>query len=213
MQHVPGTFPSLVPNVSAVILMGGHSKRMGRDKALLPFEGETFISIIVRKLSALSDDVWIVGRPDQRHPLVEGDISPSQFTQDRFEDCGPLGGLHAGLVAMRHEVGFVVACDMPLISVELLRHMAGRLDMGYEAVIPKDANGWHPLHAVYRRSCIEAIERMIRVNDLRVQNLIKQLNVRAVEADEMVQFDPQKLSLKNLNTPNELEALKALGAL
>jgi FdhD protein len=194
--------------------MGGHSKRMGRDKALLQFEGETFIGIITRKLSTLSDDVWIVGRPDQRHPLAEVDIGPSQFTQDRFEDCGPLGGLHAGLAAMRHEVGFVVACDMPLVDVELLRHMVGLLDKDkYQAVIPKDANGWHPLHAVYRRSCVEAIERMIRVNDLRVQNLIKQLNVRTVEADEMVRFDPQKLSLKNLNTPNELEALKALGAL
>jgi molybdopterin-guanine dinucleotide biosynthesis protein A len=210
---VPGTFPSLVPNVSAVILVGGHSKRMGRDKALLAFGGETFISIIVRKLSTLSDDVWMVGRPDQRHQLAEIDLGSSQFTQDCVEDCGPLGGLHAGLVAMRNDVGIAVACDMPLISVELLRHMAGRLDMGYEAVIPKDANGWHPLHAVYRRSCVKAIERMIRANDLRVQHLIKQLNVRTVEADEMVRFDPQRLSLKNLNTPNELEALKSLGAL
>ncbi len=218
---------------SAIILTGGQSQRMGTDKALLSIGEQTFLGLIAHKLAEISDDVLIVGT--NRSGYAEALASlPVRFVPDSFKNCGPLGGLHAGLHAMRHTAGIVVACDMPLVSVALLKHMVTLLDMGrgeafenaidlapsssrmlrpYDAVVPQDELGWHPLHAVYRNDCATSIEYLVRGGNLRMQNLIKQLNVRAIDKAEMAQFDPHGLSLKNLNTPQELEALKGLKAL
>jgi molybdopterin-guanine dinucleotide biosynthesis protein A len=200
-------------NPSAIILTGGQSQRMGTDKALLRIGEQTFLGLIAHKLATISDDVLIVGSLRAGYAEAIAPL-PVRFVPDSFENCGPLGGLHAGLQAMRHGVGIVVACDMPLVNVALLKHMVTLLDVGGgDAVIPQDEGGWHPLHAVYRQSCATPIEQMAHARDLRVQNLIKQLNVRVIDKTEMAQFDPHSLSLKNLNTPQELEALKGLKAL
>ena len=193
------------------MLLGGRSLRMGSDKALLRLGEQTFLGIIAHKLTTLSDDLLIVGRYNAAYAKAVSSLSV-RFVADAFENCGPLGGLHAGLQAMRYSVGIVVACDMPLVNVDLLKHMTGLLG-ACDAVVPRDRVGWHPLHAVYRQSCATPIEHMLNAGELRVQNLIKHLNVRAIESNELEPFDPQGFSLKNVNTPKELEALGALGAL
>lgn len=197
---------------SAIILTGGQSQRMGQDKALLRIGGQTFLGLIAHKLAQISDDLLIAGcnRVGYAEALA---ALPVRFVPDSFENCGPLGGLHAGLQAMRHAVGVVVACDMPLVNIALLKHMVALLDVnGNDAVVPQDERGWHPLHAIYRQSCVTPIEQMVHAGDLRVQSLIKQLNVRTIDKNEMARFDPHGLSLKNLNTPDEMAALKGLSA-
>jgi molybdopterin-guanine dinucleotide biosynthesis protein A len=203
--------------ISAIVLTGGHSQRMGRDKALLHIGDETFLGLIARKLATLSDDVLMAGTLREGYAEAVAGLSV-RFVEDSFEKSGPLGGLHAGLQAMRHPAAIVVACDMPWVSVALLEHMVEMLDTGrgkpcpYDAVVPRDEAGWHPLHAVYHQSCVSTIESMLRAGDLRVQNLIQRLNVRVIEQREIAQFDPRLLSVKNLNTPDDLAALKALKA-
>ena len=192
-------------NTSAIVLAGGQSKRMGNDKALLMVGADTFIGIIVRKLFAVTKDVLIVGRDSDRYQPTLASF-PVRFIKDSFDDCGPLCGLHAGLQAMQHPVGIAVACDAPLLNTALLQHMASLLTDDYDAVVPHDS-GWHPLHAVYSKRCLSPIEAMIQAGDLRVQNLIKHIRTRVVNADEVAVFDPQQLSLKNINTPEDYEAM------
>ena len=198
-------------NASAMVLLGGHSLRMGSDKALLRIGAQTFLGHIAHKLATLTDDVLIVGRYKAEYAEAVSSL-PVRFVADSFENCGPLGGLHAGLQAMQYSVGVVVACDMLLVNVELLKHMAELLGE-YDAVVPRDEDGWHPLHAVYRQGCATPIEQMLYAGDLRVQNLIAQLNVRTITPDEIAAFDPRGLSLMNLNTPEDLAALKGFRTL
>ena len=199
-------------NTSAIILTGGQSQRMGTDKALLRISDQTFLSLIAHKLASLTDDIVIAGTYREGYAEAIAPL-PVRFVPDSFENRGPLGGLHAGLQTMRHPVGIVVACDMPLINIELLRRMVERLDIGTgDAVVPQDEKGWHPLHAIYRKRCVTPIEHLVRAGDLRVQNLIKHLNVQAITQNEMAQFDPHGLSLKNLNTPDEVAALLSANA-
>ena len=193
-------------NTSAIVLVGGHSRRMGTDKALLQINGESFLSIIVRKVMTITDDVWVVGRHSNNHVQTVAPL-PAQFIEDSFANCGPLGGLHAGLQAMQHEAGIVVACDAPLISPALLQHMASLLNGDYDAVVPRDDSGWHPLHAVYHKRCAALVEQSIRAGNRRVQDLLKLLRVRVIEPSEVAQFDLQGFSLRNLNTPEDYQDL------
>ena len=198
-------------NTSALLLLGGRSLRMGSDKAMLRIGDQTFLGRIAHKLAMLTDDLVIVGPHTTAYVEAVSPL-PVRFVADVFANCGPLGGLHAGLQAIQNPSAIVVACDMPLVNVDLLKYMAGLLG-AYDAVVPQDVGGWHPLHAVYHQRCVTRIEDMLNAGDagdLRMQSLIKHLNVHTLKPEEMRHFDPHGLSLKNVNTPTELAALGAL---
>jgi len=208
--------------MSAVVLAGGDSRRMGTDKAFLKMPGgETIIETILSKLARLSEEMILVtNRPQRYEPLgvkVVADIYPGK---------GSLGGVYTGLCAMSHSHGLVVACDMPFLKPPLLRYM--RVRAPEDDVVGPRAGPWgglegvkegeetakehllHPLHAIYAKSCLEPMKDLLEGGDLRIISFYPRVRVRYVEKGEIDIFDPEHLSFFNINTLADLRRAEGL---
>src|SRR5512137_1012273 len=126
--------------VSAIVLAGGQSRRMGRDKALIDYQGRPIIAHVIDTLRTLTDDVVVISNRSDLYSSFGARVAP-----DYDPPCGPLGGLAAGLQAMTAELAIVVACDMPFLNVNLLRWLIDLAD-GYDAVVPQSGAEYEPLH-------------------------------------------------------------------
>jgi molybdopterin-guanine dinucleotide biosynthesis protein A len=190
--------------VSGIVLAGGQSSRLGMDKSFVNVNGQSLIEQIVAKLARLSDDVIIVANsPERYHHLevrVVGDIYPGK---------GALGGIYSGLKSAANAHSLVVACDMPFLDLNLLRYMI-LLARGHDVVIPRVRGLPEPLHAIYSKSCLEPIDRLLARGRLKIIDFFPEVRVRYVEEGEVDIFDPQHLSFFNVNVPGDLEELKKL---
>ncbi len=186
--------------VSAVILCGGDSRRMGgRDKALLEFRGRPLIAWVVDTLRELGDDLIIVSNQAEAYTEYGGRVVP-----DHDPPCGPLGGIAAGLAAARHELGVFVACDMPFLNPAVLRLLISRAAEA-DAVVPRFGNDFEPLHAVYRRTCLPDVERRIAACDLAAVSFFRDVRLLVVAESEWRALDPDGRSTLNINTPEDLD--------
>ena len=191
--------------VSAAILAGGRSRRMGRHKALLDFDGLTLLERTARTLEMLRpavQEVFVVGEWPEYQALT------LRIVPDDFPNAGPLGGLATALRAARSNRVLVVACDMPRLSERLL---AAMLDaVGDEQVLVplvRDTEGvprYEALHAIYERGCLPSIEDRIRAGDLKATSFYPFVTVREVDEEWLRAHDPDLGSLTNVNTPEEL---------
>jgi len=192
--------------LSGVILAGGKSRRMGRDKSQLTLHGETLAARAVRTLVSLCDDLILVTNISEQFTglsvTLTGDVIPGG---------GALSGIHAGLAAARHEWALVVACDMPFLNLDLLRYMAD-LAPGYAAVVPRWQGELETLHTFYSRQCLSAIEPILRRGGGRIIEFYERVNVRYVEPDEISRFDPKGLSFFNINSPEDWARAQELAA-
>ncbi len=191
--------------ISVIVLAGGASQRMGTNKALLLVdEQETLVSRVVVNLRALSDDILLVSNTPELYAGMD-----VRHVSDQFQGAGPLAGLHAGLLAARHPWAFVAACDMPLIDHRLVRYMVV-LTSGYDAVVPKVGESSEPLHALYSRTCLPAIETRLLVNQRRMISFYPDVRVRYVDEREIAIFDRTGRSFANANTPEDWERLQRM---
>ena len=192
--------------LSGVILSGGKSRRMGRDKSQLTLDGETLVARAVRVLGALSDDLVVVTNTQEAY----ADLN-ARVTGDQILGGGALSGIHAGLLAARYDAAAVVACDMPFLNLALLRHMA-LLSPGYDAVVPRWQGEVEPLHAIYSRNCVAAIEPVLLRGGGRIYDLYAHLAVRYLEPEEVIRFDPEGISFFNINSPEDWVRAQELAA-
>ena len=209
-----------MPGLSAIILSGGQSRRMGRDKALLELNGERLLDRVANTLSAMSDDVVVVAGDPERYGG-----GPWRVVGDAFPGAGALGGLYSGLQAARHPYVVAVACDMPFLNVPLLGYLA-RAARGWDAAVPRvsdtalgaDAElmprqtakdrDLQPLHAVYNRRVAKAILERITAGDLRMIGFFPTIRVRYIGAAQVERYDKEHLSFFNANTPEEWSAVQ-----
>jgi molybdopterin-guanine dinucleotide biosynthesis protein A len=196
--------PSASTDVTGIILAGGKSSRLGRDKALVDSAGKPLIQRVADRLRAVVDDVIVVtDRP--AHFRFLG----LQMTSDKYHNVGTLAGLHAGLAAMRSAYGLVVGCDMPLLNADLLRHIVSLRD-GYDVVMPQLGEYYEPLHALYSVRCLPCIERAIEAGQRRMLSACAGMRVRYVRDDEIATYDPHHLSFFNVNDDQDLARMDAL---
>ena len=186
-----------IPGVTGVILAGGRSGRMGSDKALLPYQGGRFIEAILRRMEELFEEVIVATGDTARY-----DFLPCRRVTDLYPGMGALGGIHAALRASASEKFFVVACDMPHLSPDLIRHLCS-LSEESDVVIPEGEGGLEPLHAVYRRGVLPAVEDALRNGQCRVVSFFDKVRVRRVPLAEVVRIDPDLGAFRNINTPEE----------
>ena len=202
----------MTPSVPAggIVLCGGQSTRMGTSKALLPFGPETMLQRVVRLLGSVTSPLVAVAAPDQELPVLPVNVA---ITRDEREGRGPLEGLRAGLKALPAEVeaAYVTSCDVPLLVPKFVERMVELLGDHDIAVMEIDGFA-HPLSAVYRRSTLPHIERLLAADRLRVSYLFDAVKTRRVQPAEMRIADSELLTLRNLNTPEDYrEALAAAG--
>lgn len=191
-------------DTSAVILCGGKSSRMGRPKALLPFDGEPLIARLVRRLSHRFSDIVVVCAPDQPLPRL-----PATVVSDEIAHQGPVGGLYYGLCAIGTDAAFVTSCDAAFLQLPVVDYLIGQLDhedAAYDVVVPMWQDRLQPLHAVYRRSVVGTLQEQLAEQRLRPVYLYDRVPTRTVSADEMRRLDPDGLSFLNLNTEADYRA-------
>lgn len=186
--------------LSIAIQAGGESRRMGRDKALMPFLGRPLIQRVLERITPIADEVLVTTNNPEDYRFLGLPLFP-----DLKPARGALGGLYTALSSAACEAVAVVACDMPFASGALIE-AASRLLVEEEAdvVIPDSGDGLEPLHAVYRRkTCLPAIESAINADKWRLISWFPQVKVRILQPDEIKLHDPSGLAFWNLNTPEE----------
>lgn len=184
----------------AAILAGGRSRRMGANKAEMMFEGEPLLARGARRLAPAVDEVVVIG-PQSLAPLVPD----ARVVEDALPSIGPLGGLYTALTTTTSARIFLVACDMPFVSPGLVRAMLALAETREDAdAVVLNANGrMQPLHVVYARGCLPAIERALTTNDHSLHTLLAQLAVVAIDTETVRREDPDGLSAFNVNTPGD----------
>ncbi len=183
--------------LSGVILAGGASRRMGRDKALLDVDGRPLIAVVAERLRSVVDELVIASGDNEAYAQYA-----DRCVTDIFSGVGTLGGLHAGLGAAAHDRVLVVGCDMPFLNPAVLRWFALAAD-GVDVVVLRQGEFLEPIHAVYRKSCLPAIEEVIRTGVRQAYAFYDQVKVRYVDPAEIEHLDPQLRSFSNVNTPIE----------
>ena len=185
---------------SGIILAGGKSSRLGVDKAMLQLDGgPTLIAATIARLLPLVDEIVVVADDGERFGTL-----PARVVPDLYAGAGSLGGIYSGIAAASHEQSLVVACDMPFLRPELLRHLLAE-PRSYDVLLPRLEGGFtEPLHAVYSKACLEPIRRRLEVGRYRIIGFLDDVRVRYVEEAELRRFDPDLRSFVNINTPEEL---------
>ena len=184
---------------SLVILAGGLSRRMGRDKASLPAGDGTLLDHLARRLAPVVDETIVAGGSDP--PNLRG----VRKVDDRYAGLGPLAGMHAGFSAARHPHVWVVACDLPDVEPAIGALLRG-LAPDYEAVVPNLDGEPQGVCALYERALAPRIETMLDAGDRSIKTLLTASKVRYVPPEELRAVDPELRSFRNLNTPADYEA-------
>jgi molybdopterin-guanine dinucleotide biosynthesis protein A len=199
--------------VSGVILAGGQSTRLGRDKAAEILLGRSLLQHVVDRLSGLVDEYVVVTAVGQAMAAVEA-LAPVRSVEDAYTRVGPLGGIYSGLSAIHGARAVTVACDMPLLQPAFLSELL-RLAPGHDAVVPVNDGGLpEPLCAVYAKTCLPAIKQRIDARAYKVTGFFESVDVLYVEPEVCRRFDPEGLSFLNVNRDEDLRRageLKAAG--
>ena len=190
-----------ISKISGIVLGGGQSQRMGRDKRRLHWEGEPFLDRVCRLMSTLFEEVLVVTAQED----YDCSHLPVRLVTDKIPQKGSLGGLYTGLMEAKNTLTFVVACDMPFLLKESISRLC--LLPHNDVLVVKLSNGLQPLHARYSKRCAPIIEQMIQEGDLKIQNLVAQpgLKVEIIQETLFDDIDPHRQSFMNINTPADLE--------
>jgi molybdenum cofactor guanylyltransferase len=190
--------------VTAIILAGGKSSRLGRDKALEKIGGKYLIERIIDSLSQFGDDIIVITAAPNQLPGLN-----IEKVIDTYPHTGAKVGLCTGINAATSFYSLVVACDMPFLNIDLLRYLLDAVS-GFDAAIPRIGDKIEPLHAVYSKNCIPILEEQIRKGKLKISDIFNEINVRYIEAEEIERYDPQHLSLFNINSEADLKRAKTI---
>lgn len=201
-------FVDLPKHVGAIVLCGGHSRRMGEPKAWLPFGNEFLLQRVVRRLSTVAETVVVVRAPGQTLP----ELPPKTLvTEDTIKNRGPLQGIASGLAALRGttEVAFVSSTDAPFVDPQVVKRFCELRGNSNDLVVPYAADRHHPLAALYSLNVLPEIERMLAENQLRLMDLLHRVRKLVVGTEELTKLDPRLRFLSNVNTPEDYRAALA----
>jgi molybdenum cofactor guanylyltransferase len=185
--------------LTGIILAGGLSSRMGCDKASLPWGTSDLLHTVLTALAPVCQNLIVVSNVARTITLAGVSV-----IADHYRGCGPLGGMHAGLAASLSDYNFVVACDMPYVNSDAVAYLADAA-AGYDAAVPYIDGYYHPLHAVYHRRCLGAIERLLVAGNYRIIDFYAEIKLNPVAAAELVRFATDLAMLRNINTPDDFK--------
>lgn len=203
--------------VSAAVLAGGGSRRFGVDKALVPspVDGRPVLERTVALLCEISDDVTVIAPRDRSYERFGAPV-----VSESAPGRGPLGGIETALTIARHGRCLIVACDLPLLRLDLLRWLVA-VPFDGDALVPfvGDLGGEsdpnvdlrpQPLLAVYRTTVLPEVRKLLQDGERRVQCLIDVIRVVSPTVDSLRDVDPALVSFRNINTREELSTATRL---
>ena len=186
--------------ISGVILAGGSNKRFGGiTKANVVINGETIISRIISTISNLFDEIIIVtNKPKEFQEFIQYKI-----VEDQYLKAGPLGGIHAALKASSEDAIFVFAGDMPFLNKEIISDQINEFSKRqHDVFIPKVDQLIEPLHAIYRKSVLNHLERFLLEGKSRaVRDFLSEVNVGYLQ---ITKNEKTENAFANINSPSDL---------
>lgn len=189
----------------AIILAGGQSQRMKRNKALLELGQQKFIENIADKLVPPCKNIIISTNNPEEYRFLG-----YKMVADELPQRGPLSGIHAALKASDYAYNFIVPCDMPFLNRELVKFILEE-SRGFDVTIPKLGEYIEPLYGVYHKNCIEAIEKqLLEGQKKKVSDFYPQIKVKYIGERELAGFGDLEKIFYNVNTPEELKGAQKL---
>lgn len=179
------------------ILAGGKSKRLGFDKLYLKISNQSVIQLIDKSIGGLFDKKFIV----VKNGYIE--FEGFEVIKDKVNIDAPVAGVLTSLMVTRTNKNFIIACDMPFVKKELVEYMLS-FD-GYDAVVPYYNGYFEPLFCVYTKTFLEKALDFINKNIFSLSAILQNSNVKKIELDEILRFDPFLESFRNINTQFDLE--------
>jgi molybdopterin-guanine dinucleotide biosynthesis protein A len=189
--------------VSAFVLAGGQSSRMGTDKAFVEVEGQSLLIRALNLVTGLTPNVQIVGSEAKFGEF-------GKVVEDEFPNHGPLGGIHAALRTSSSELNLILAVDMPLVPEKFLRYLVGEARQ-HDAVVtvPKVGGRWQPLCAIYRRPFAEVAQDALEKGQNKIDTLFRETRLHVLEESELERTGFSSDIFRNLNTPEDLREAKS----
>lgn len=186
--------------VTAVVLAGGGSTRMGRNKALLKLGNKTMIERVVNPLKNIFNDILVVTNEPEKYHMLE-DI---KFVNDyvKTEKKSSLIGLYSGLKQSETSHIFAIGCDMPFVNIKLIKYMVDSLK-NEDVIVPFIEGYYQPLHAIYGKDCIPGFERLLEEGWYKITSVFENVNVKKIIEKDIKRFDPYLLCFANINTYQE----------
>jgi molybdopterin-guanine dinucleotide biosynthesis protein A len=188
--------------VTGIILSGGKSARMGKNKAFIEIGGIPIIQRIHSLFKKLFEEIIIV--TNERDLFADLD---AKIFSDLIPNRGALGGLYTGLFYSSFHYSFCVACDMPFLRASLIEYLLTKIDH-YDLVVPRTQDGLQPLHAIYSKNCLAPVKMLIDQGKYRIIELYDMVCLRIIDEIEFRSLDPDRESFINVNTPGELDLLE-----
>ena len=192
---------SIEPNVTGFILAGGKSSRMGTEKAFVTLDGRTLLARVLQTVRSVTAAVRIVGDPEKFAPFAP-------CVRDVFPGCGPLGGVHAALRSSTSDLNLILAVDLPFVSPALLHFLVSRARNSVSAlvIVPRSAQGWQPLCAVYRRAFADRAETALQAGRFKIDALFEDASTQVIAENELEAAGFSARAFRNVNTPEDLAA-------
>jgi molybdopterin-guanine dinucleotide biosynthesis protein A len=198
--------------MAAIVLAGGESLRMGKDKAFIEFKGKSLIQRTLDTLKPLFNDIMIIAK--RKEPFSSFGVP---VCVDIYPEGGPMGGIYTGLFHSKGPV-FAVACDMPFLNPEVIRFLTGKLlrpvdraiqrPDDFDAIVLKSPDGLHPLHGVYSRPVLPLMKKLLEKREVKMMDFLKRINTLVIGVAEIRHLDPDLACLTNINTPEEMNLIR-----
>ena len=198
--------------IAGIVLAGGRSSRMGRDKASLVFDGRSLLVRTVAAVGAVADEIVIVRAPGQTLPPLDGAAARAgvRIVEDPVEGEGPLRGIATGLAAATAPVALVVGVDMPFLRPELLRLIAGRVSAERRWVLPIAHRRPQPLCSAFARDALPVVEAHLAAGDRAPMTVAADLGFYRMPAEEWGTVDPDGWSFVDVDTPEDFAEAERL---
>lgn len=203
-----------LPQLTVVIQAGGESRRMGRSKATVPFQGKPLICRLVERLSPVADELIITTNEPENLGFLATEFPELtiKLVRDAFDYRGALPGLYTALQAASNPFVATVACDMVCASSRLVNaEVTELIKTGADAVVPRNKNGFEPFHAVYRKeACFPAVAKLIDEGSKRASDMFERIDIAPFSMAQVRQAEPEGWCFANANTPDELALLEKM---
>jgi molybdopterin-guanine dinucleotide biosynthesis protein A len=191
-----------IQDITGVVLAGGQSSRFGSNKAMALWRGKFLIQHVRDTLAAVfSNSLLVANTPEQFKFLNIETIS------DRYQNMGPLAGIHAALCHTDNPWIFVIGCDMPAVTPDVITFLCGFSQEGYEAIIPWPPSGPEPLCGLYNKTARDTIELQLQNKRNQLKELLEKLLVRKVSGDELLSVTDSLQFFSNVNRKQDLSTL------
>lgn len=188
---------------TGVILAGGKNSRMQTPKAFLEVNGQRLIDHSLSIFKKIFSEIIIVTNNAEAYL----EFTEAVLVADIYKNKGPLGGVHAGLFFASHPHAFITACDMPFLNENFIHYLLEQVQDD-DIVVPQSSDGLQPLHAVYSRRCLPAIEKRLVSDHLKIDGFYKDMRVRKISEDQIARFGSEESLFKNINTPQDLKTIR-----